>query len=206
MSRRSLIERVYSAIKAELTRGVYRPGERVDVMHLAEQHHTSPSPIRGSLNRLVGEGLLEARSHDGFFVPFVTESGLRDLYELSEFLLLCALEKAPVDSALPAPPVRHAIVEDTEALFNDLVQLGGNGLVSRSMASVNDRLRAIRLLPDLGVFDRDDELQDLCYACVMQDRARLVRQIRRYHHRRQELLPRIVALAYEQPRHHDTAD
>lgn len=196
----SLTDRVHADIKAELTRGAVLPCDRVDVADICERYKVSPSPVRNALNRLVGEGLLETRSHDGFYVPRLTEDGLRDLYVLNELFLLTSLDAAPTETPLPAPPVHLGIVEDTETLFLNLASLSGNHQIRRQMGCLNDHLRAIRHLPDLGWVDRSVELSEIGYACIMQDRSGLARLIRRYHRQRYDLLPRIVALAYTQPR------
>jgi DNA-binding GntR family transcriptional regulator len=48
----------------------------------------SPTPVREALSRLAGEGELEERRGDGFFVRRLSAADLIPLYEMSEQLLL----------------------------------------------------------------------------------------------------------------------
>jgi DNA-binding GntR family transcriptional regulator len=79
--RRTIVSvEVYQEIKKALFEGIWHPGDRVDRKHLAERFGISQTPVNDALNRLAGEGLLESRLHDGFFVPDYSDVELADLF------------------------------------------------------------------------------------------------------------------------------
>src|SRR5579872_5196064 len=84
-------ERVYAAIRQRLRDGVYKPGERLEPAALADELSASITPVRDALHRLTGERLVEAPRHEGFRVPMMTETMLRQLYSWHRDLLLLAV-------------------------------------------------------------------------------------------------------------------
>ncbi|MHB1005376.1 MAG: GntR family transcriptional regulator [Chloroflexota bacterium] len=63
-----------------------RPGERLSPLDLAEHMGISPTPIKHSLARLAGEGIVEFRSGLG---PFVVSPTDEDLAEYHDSRLMC---------------------------------------------------------------------------------------------------------------------
>src|SRR3546814_13671093 len=79
---------LYKQIRRALRSGRYVPGERLDPATIAEEFHTSATPVRFALYRLVGEGLIADHARSGLYVPLFTEVALRDLYDWMRRLLL----------------------------------------------------------------------------------------------------------------------
>ena len=78
------------------------PISRIDRKELARRFRISQTPINDALNRLTGEGLVESRAHDGFFVPDYDDGELADLFAAragfeSIAARLCAEEAAVED-------------------------------------------------------------------------------------------------------------
>lgn len=102
--------RAYTSIKMSLQVGRFLPGERIDPATLAQEFGASPTPVRLALHRLVGEGLLEDCSREGFHLPRLTEAGLRDLYDWMEQLLVIACNRSSMRNqkpGLPPPQLAH---------------------------------------------------------------------------------------------------
>ena len=78
-----VIERIRHAILD----GDWAPGHRLAPVALAQRFDTSTTVVREALTRLVGENLIEARLHRGFFVPVLD---LREFGDVTE--LRCATE------------------------------------------------------------------------------------------------------------------
>lgn len=199
----SLVERVYIDIKRDLSDGSLAPGKRVEISDLCARFGASKSPVRNVLNRLVGEGLLEAHAHDGFYRPLVTEAKLRDLYLWNQRLLLMALDAAGSDdqhsqTAVQEPPSAD-IADSTEAVFNAIAALGQSGELLRAVGGANLRLRAIRKAKDLGIIKRDLEISALLSAYKNRDIEVLRTLVADYHSVRIRLVPQIVASAYFDP-------
>lgn len=75
----STIDHVYSELKNALMAGEFSPGQPMRLKELAVAFGTSHMPIRESLNRLNGTGVLERTPRRSTRVPMVTVEGLRDL-------------------------------------------------------------------------------------------------------------------------------
>lgn len=78
----STIDHVYSELKGALIAGEFSPGQPMRLKELAVAFGTSHMPIRESLNRLSGIGVLERAPRRTTRVPRVTVEGLRALLEV----------------------------------------------------------------------------------------------------------------------------
>lgn len=90
---------VYDTVKEMLFDGTWGPGDRIDRKALAARLGVSPTPVNDALHRLTGEGLVESRFRDGFFVPDYSDEDLADLFAVRAGIegvaaRLCA-EEAP---------------------------------------------------------------------------------------------------------------
>src|SRR3954447_25358779 len=78
----STIDHVDSEQKSALIAGEFSPGQPMRLKELAVAFRTSHMPIRESLNRLSGIGILERAPRRSTRVPTVTIGGLRNLLEV----------------------------------------------------------------------------------------------------------------------------
>ena len=65
MSPGPIFERVYLALKAQVTSGAFAPGDRLEPAALGEALNASITPVRDALHRLVGERIVEAPRNEG---------------------------------------------------------------------------------------------------------------------------------------------
>ncbi len=80
-------EPVYRALRDAILRGDVRPGERMVVKRIADEHEISALPVRHALQRLVGEGALQEEPYRGVRVPIRSVEELIDLRRVR-----CAIE------------------------------------------------------------------------------------------------------------------
>lgn len=198
MSRPGTFERVYAAIKQRLREGVYRPGERLEPLALSEQLNASVTPVRDALHRLTGERLIEAPRHEGFRVPMMTESTLRQLYAWHLDLLLLALMKHRTrsDAGGSAPDDRRSAMSDLErnnALFLAVARTGGNPEHELSFRALTQRLEPIQRLESQFLDETESETAEIVRAIQANDRAALRRSLVRYHRRRERVVPQLLA-------------
>jgi len=201
MGRPSRIEQIYADIKQALMTQGLRPGHRVDVEALAIHYGVSTIPIRMLMQRLVGEGILEAEPQEGYVLPWMNEAKLGDLLRWNQQILLSTLEAAmsaeETAASLPAlTQTDGSLVAETETLFLAIADLEHNQETQRAVRNVNDRLRPIRLRSKGRLLDRDAELGVLKTAWTESDLPLLHKSVWQYHRRRLDLLPHLVALAY----------
>ncbi|SDR12226.1 transcriptional regulator, GntR family [Rhizobiales bacterium GAS113] len=91
---RTLAEKVYETIKADLLSGELAAGSALLTRDLLERYGSGISPLREALARLVGEQLLEATGHRGVRVPLFSADDLEDIYRIRIALEREALELA----------------------------------------------------------------------------------------------------------------
>ena len=87
MSPAHVLEPTYRRLKRALMEGIWPGGAKLEAMRLAEDFGVSMTPVRDSLNQLVGEGLVDLTPGEGFRVPPLTEQRLRDLLDVNAVLL-----------------------------------------------------------------------------------------------------------------------
>ncbi|MGJ4728768.1 GntR family transcriptional regulator [Luteimonas sp. SDU101] len=194
---------VYGEVRRGLQSGVYLPGQRLDPTALASQFRTSPTPVRSALDRLVGEGLLEDHARSGLHVPLPGELALRDSYDwmLRLLLMACEMGISPIariekasDPTLPDADVAKL----TWQLFDSIARATAHRSLHRTVKQANDRLAPIRRAKQ-GLLERPvEELSELIQYWHQRDLRSLERALRKYHERRQQLVPCIVAVLADQ--------
>lgn len=82
----SVRQRIYEAIRDEITYGELLPGERITEKELSEKFQASRSTIRECLRQLESEGLLTFESHKGFRVSKLSTRQVEEIYDLRGLL------------------------------------------------------------------------------------------------------------------------
>ncbi|WP_172438692.1 GntR family transcriptional regulator [Sphingobium yanoikuyae] len=88
-------QRLYGDIRDAIMTGAFRPGEVLVTSHIAERFGTSVSPVRDVLHQLLGEGLIQAQSIGGFYVPALAPRGIGHLYRWQAELTYLVARSAP---------------------------------------------------------------------------------------------------------------
>ncbi|MGI6876297.1 GntR family transcriptional regulator [Amycolatopsis sp. 3B14] len=78
----TLSDRAYRAIRAAVTTGELRPGQKVTERGLAERLSVSPTPVREAIRRLEQDGLLERTGPRTVKVAEVADAAVQDLAEV----------------------------------------------------------------------------------------------------------------------------
>jgi DNA-binding GntR family transcriptional regulator len=77
----SLSERVYQALKRDIVRGVFHPGEALTEQDLAARYHSSRTPVREAALRLQRENLMQIVANRGYFVTEISIQSVNDIYD-----------------------------------------------------------------------------------------------------------------------------
>ena len=193
MVRPGTFERVYAAIKEQLRRGLYRPGERLEPAILSDQHHASVTPVRDALHRLTGERLVEAPRHEGFRVPLLTESMLRHLYAWHRDLLFLAVLNRRGEQSLETGAIGdEEAYERQKAMFLALVRTAGNPEHMLTFETLTERLEPVQRLVPLVLDAIEEEADGIIAALNAGDRKGLRRALARYHRRRMQIAPELI--------------
>jgi DNA-binding GntR family transcriptional regulator len=81
IARETVQERVYCALRDQLMRGGFEPGQKLKIAELAQAFGTSAMPVRDALNRLTVERALETLPSRTVRVPALSKDALQDLRE-----------------------------------------------------------------------------------------------------------------------------
>lgn len=79
---KSLEERVYETLEEEILSGKLECGAALTELSLSERLGVSRTPVRGALQRLADEGLVDMLPNKGAVVAGVTERDLIDIYKI----------------------------------------------------------------------------------------------------------------------------
>jgi DNA-binding GntR family transcriptional regulator len=91
---RSLTERTYTCLRADILAGRFVPGQRLRPTELAGIHGVSLNVVREALNRLAGERLVLASPQQGFAVVTLTVDDLVDLTDVRTLVETAALRRS----------------------------------------------------------------------------------------------------------------
>ncbi|MDC7675520.1 GntR family transcriptional regulator [Asticcacaulis machinosus] len=202
-------DRVYHKIKSSLLTGAFAPGAHIDVGLLEMQVHTSGSPIRMALQRMVGEGLVEAHANEGFYMPHLTEPGLHDTYLFAGATLDFALKEALNRQAMVKPgrvpefelTTDAEIVAASEWLFLAVADSADNREAVRAVAGLNDRLHVVRWLKNGLIPNRKTEIRHLLTLWSNGDLIALRRALSVYHKKRLKMVPALVRCVHTATHH-----
>ncbi len=82
ITRKTLQDGIYLALRDALMCGEFGPGERLTVTRVANTYGTSIMPVREAMRRLTSEGALESLSTGATRVPVIDSERLQELTEL----------------------------------------------------------------------------------------------------------------------------
>jgi DNA-binding transcriptional MocR family regulator len=188
------------AIRERLRAGQFRPGERIAVTELADGLHLSATPVREALSRLSGEGLLEDRRGQGFFVRLLTAADIADLFRLSLAQLTIARDprrpslRPPQMRGEPAPQTGADPVRDIERRFETWISHTGSRVLLAAHRSVQVQLGPVRRLENRLFDDLAQEAEELRASDPDEQGLVDLAPIRRFHARRIALAPRLAEL------------
>jgi DNA-binding GntR family transcriptional regulator len=192
-----------AGLRDRLRDGGFAPGARIAATEVADTLKLSATPVREALSRLAGEGLLEDRRGQGFFLRALSGLEIADLFRMSLSELLIAQDSRRAHNAVRGgggaeardDPALRPIVR-VERLFTDWIAEAGSRTLSVTFRTLQIQLGPVRraepeIIPDLQA--EADELQALAEAA---DAAARGPALRRFHLRRVALADRLAALAY----------
>ena len=190
-------------LRAELRAGVHFAGARLTANDIAARLALSATPVREALSRLAGEGLLQERRGQGFFVPRLQEHDLVALFRLQLELLLiaCEREPPPVSAADAGPQV--TVASDTapspgsvlpdERLMRALAA-GASPPLARHLVRLQDQLAPIRAAEGRVLGAPAGELERLAEAVSGRDPDRMRSALSDFFARRIAAAPKLARL------------
>jgi DNA-binding GntR family transcriptional regulator len=87
-------ERAYRLIRRAIVEGDFEPGSRLVEQRIGEMFDLSRTPVREALRALAADGLVTIERNRGAMVATMSDTDIRDLYELRARLESLAAERA----------------------------------------------------------------------------------------------------------------
>jgi DNA-binding GntR family transcriptional regulator len=87
-------ERAYRLIRRGIVEGEFEPGSRLVEQRIGEMFDLSRTPVREALRALAADGLVTIERNRGAIVATMSDTDIRDLYELRARLESLAAERA----------------------------------------------------------------------------------------------------------------
>ncbi len=170
----------YESIKHQLVACEYKPGERLNVDKLAEQHRLSATPIREILYQLSAEKLVSVIPRTGFFMRSFSEGEIRDLYETNNLVLSGTVRildngsywklvnqdhvMSRVRMRLQGvdPSADYSLTQLATDLFSVIASLSRNEEIESLIRNLNDRLFFIRVCEESLFGDIEQSFDAIC--------------------------------------------
>jgi DNA-binding GntR family transcriptional regulator len=190
-----VLQPTYDRIKRELMQGMWKQNVRLEAARIAEDYGVSTTPVRDSLNLLVGEGMIDFRPGEGYRTKVITERDLAERLSMNAVLLLAAIDIAPgVLSGLQPDRSRRKdhYAETARALFHDIALASGNRILAGFVMRLNDWLHHMRLREHLVFANLDSEMTALTRSCS-HSRSAARDALGDYHHRRIRMAGQLAA-------------
>jgi DNA-binding GntR family transcriptional regulator len=151
---RSARDRIRWALLKRISEGVYRPGERLKEMKLAQEFDVSQAPVREVFRELETLGVLASRRYRGTHVREISSRENRDAYQLRGYLEEIAVQ------LIPAEKLKDAIqsIEELQASMRTAAQTGdmdgfarANTLFHRSIVSISSNQTLVKVWESLEI-------------------------------------------------------
>lgn len=82
VGQRDLVTEVTDEIARAIIEGEFKPGSRLNEVHLAREFEISRAPLREALRRLESRGLVQSHPRRGFFLRELASDGMLEMFEL----------------------------------------------------------------------------------------------------------------------------
>ncbi|MFL0671910.1 MAG: GntR family transcriptional regulator [Erythrobacter sp.] len=146
MSPAHVLQPTYERLKREIMKGVWAQNVRLEPARIGEDYGVSASPVRDSLNLLVGEGLIAFRPGEGYRTRVVTERDVSELLALNLMLLQWAVDGSlTTDGAEDqlGSELRDDYAGSVGMVFRDIGLSSGNRALGSFVERINDRLHQL---------------------------------------------------------------
>ena len=166
---------------------------KLEAMRLADDFGVSMTPVRDSLNQLVGEGLVDLTPGEGFRVPILTEQALRDILDVNALLLeTSSSENTPKAGQSDDQPSSDTYPDRLAAAFLSVARGSGNDFLAHLVERINERLHPARKL-EPQVLPKAIDMLNRIEASVTATRGEQLEAIRRYHEQCRSAVSQLIS-------------
>lgn len=194
MSPAHVLEPTFQRLKRMLMEGVWPPGERLEALRLADEFGVSMTPVRDSLNQLVGARMVDMKPGEGYRVARITEQRLRDMLDLNLALLEMAFSAGvPASQPTLTTAAGSGYADRVATLFDAIAVRAGNAVLGEMLKSLGERMHAIRKLEPTVFSDAPRDIEAMERLAETADPV-LRAAIRSYHEQRRRNASALIGL------------
>lgn len=199
MSPAHVLEPTYRRLKNALLEGRFRAGAKLEAMRLADDFGVSMTPVRDSLNQLVGEGLVDLTPGEGFRVPLLTEQALRDILQVNALLLEHTpdTDRKSLEIDEGSNDTQGAYADRLAHVFRDIAANSGNRFRVHLVERISDRLHPLREL-EPEIWPGASQALEQIERTAQQGFDGSNRAVRAYHQHIEALVPALVGRLNQQ--------
>lgn len=195
MDRTDAFEVALRALREQLRDGAFPAGTRIPAAKVAADLGLSATPVREALARLAGEGLVEERRQQGFFVRTLTGIDIADLYRLSlSHLAIAHGQRRTAGGPSPGAPLLGEPIRATEILFERWMTELASGSLLGFYRTLAIQLGPVRRAEPLVLPGLEAEAIEIAALDVIDDLAQRIPALRRFHARRIAAADRLASL------------
>lgn len=121
---RTAEDRALDVLRTAIDQGLFRPGERLPQDRLASLLGSSRMPVRAALRQLESEGYVTLEPHRGAVVRTLTESEIRDLFEIRILVESFALKRVAMGAEAADLKNLQALAERIDSAGEDQERIG----------------------------------------------------------------------------------
>lgn len=114
-----LREQVYNALRAELFKGTFTPGQRITEQEIAVSLGVSRTPVREALNLFRKQGVLEQQHGGGYVFYSPSVSQVEDIFEIRRALEPLAARKAVLNCKDSDIACLENLIQEEEKLIDE---------------------------------------------------------------------------------------
>jgi DNA-binding GntR family transcriptional regulator len=130
-------ERAYRLIRRAIIEGDFEPGSRLVEQRIGEMFDLSRTPVREALRALAADGLVTIERNRGAMVSTMSETDIRDLYELRARLESLAAERAALRMDAGAIAELDVSIAEFDAGI-DMAATGAGDVGLRQLTAANN--------------------------------------------------------------------
>ena len=199
MSPAHVLEPTYRRLKNALLEGRFQAGAKLEAMRLADDFGVSMTPVRDSLNQLVGEGLVDLTPGEGFRVPLLTEQALRDILQVNALLLEHTpdTDRKSLEIDEGSNDTQGAYADRLAHVFRDIAANSGNRFRVHLVERISDRLHPLRELEPV-IWPGAPHALEQIERKAQQGFDGSNRAVRAYHQHIEDLVPALVGRLNQQ--------
>lgn len=195
MSPAHVLEPTYRRLKRALMDGTWPMGAKLEALRLAGDFGVSATPVRDSLNQLVGEGLVDFTPGEGFRVAVLSEQGLRDILRVNLLLLSGAVDGDWSRRKIENEAGQKTYADQLAEVFGALAAGSDNRFLVRQIEQISERLHMVRNSEAVVVSDAAIHLAKLQRSLDGSTRERRDALIRYHEHNLRHVARLIAATA-----------